>query len=151
MSSATDNIPRYSIGSVARTLNVSVQILRFYEAEGLILTEKSAGHQRLYSDADIDRIKCIQKAITELKISIGGLKKIYALIPCWDVMHCPAEHRATCPAFFGHSGGCWSYEHHSSACAGKNCRRCDVYTLSNNCEQIKELIVRSSNGSEEPI
>ncbi|MFA6457652.1 MAG: MerR family transcriptional regulator [Bacteroidota bacterium] len=136
--------PLYSISTVANKLGVSVQTLRLYENEGLLLISKTKGHQRRYSKADIDRIECIRKAINEEKISIGGIRHIHGLIPCWDMIQCSAEERNRCPAFKNHSGGCWTYEHKHSACATKDCRLCEVYQFSSNCEQIKELIIRSS-------
>ena len=136
--------PVYSIGTVARMLNVSVQTLRMYETEGLLFPHKSIGKQRLYSDNDIERIRCIRKAINAEKISIGGMKRIHALIPCWDIIKCSEQDRAVCPAFRNHTGGCWTYKHELTICASKECRLCEVYKLSSNCGEIKEQIVRIS-------
>lgn len=136
--------PQYPIGTAAAKLGVSVQTLRLYENEGLLVIHKTAGNHRLYSDADIERIQCIRRAINEEKISIGGIKRIHGMIPCWDIVHCTDEERTHCPSFSQHVGGCWTYERTHSICAVNNCRLCDVYKLSSNCEEIKELIIRSS-------
>jgi len=144
MTSLQNDIPKYSIGTAAKMLNVSVQTLRLYEAEGLLLIHKTEGRQRLYSESDIDRIRCIRKAINEDKISIGGIKQIQGLIPCWDITHCSDAERSECPVFRNRSGGCWNQDHQHSVCASKECRLCEVYKLSSDCEQIKSLIFRSS-------
>lgn len=144
MNNKQNEQPQYSIGTAAAKLGVSVQTLRLYENEGLLVIHKTAGNQRLYSDADIERIQCIRRAINEEKISIGGIKRIHGMIPCWDIVHCTTEERAQCPSFSQHVGGCWTYEHTHSVCAVNDCRLCDVYKLSSNCEEIKELIIRSS-------
>lgn len=136
--------PRYSIGAAATMVGVSVQTLRLYESEGLLVIHKSDGNQRRYSDADIDRIQCLRKAINEEKISIGGMKRIHGMIPCWEIVKCTEEERSTCPSFKEHVGGCWTYEHTRSVCAEKECRLCEVYLQSGNCGTIKELIIRSS-------
>jgi MerR family transcriptional regulator/heat shock protein HspR len=136
--------PIYSIGTAAKMLSVSVQTLRLYEQEGLIISFKTAGKQRLYSSEDIDRLKCIRKMINHDKISIGGMKQIHGMIPCWEIIKCSVEERTNCAAFKKHTGGCWTYEHTHSTCATKECRLCPVYKLSSNCEQIKQLIVQSS-------
>lgn len=133
--------PLFSIGTVARMLNVSVQTLRMYEHEGLLLPFKTEGNQRRYSYADIERIECIRKAINEQKISIEGIKRIYAMMPCWKVMTCSEQERAICPAYRGHYGGCWTYQHTQTVCATMECRLCEVYKRTSNCEQIKEAIV----------
>ena len=132
--------PIYSIGTAARMLSVSVQTLRMYENEGLIIVSKSDGNQRIYSESDIERLRCIRKAINEDKISIGGMKRIHGMIPCWDMIKCSTEERNSCPAFKNHLGGCWTYQHEHSACAERDCRLCEIYKLSSNCGQIKELI-----------
>lgn len=140
MTTQTSDTPLYSIGTAARMLNVSVQTLRLYESEGLLAPSKSKGGHRLYSDADIERIDCIRKAINEEKISIGGMKRIHAMIPCWDIVKCSEHDRSVCPAFHGHSGGCWTYRHELTVCATMECRLCDVYKLASDCGQIKEAI-----------
>jgi len=126
-------------------LSISVQTLRMYESEGLIFPFKSSGKQRRYSDTDIDRIRCIRKAINEEKISIGGMKRIHAMIPCWDMIKCSEQDRHVCPAYRNHSGGCWTYKHELTVCASKECRLCEVYKTSSDCGKIKEVIVRMSD------
>src|SRR3990172_6955349 len=142
MNTQDPDTPLYSIGSAARMLNVSVQTLRMFENEGLIIPFRTTGGHRSYSDADIERLECIRKAINEEKISINGMKRIHAMIPCWDIIKCPQEERTQCPAFKNHSAGCWTYQHEHSVCAAKECRLCEVYKLSSNCGHIKEQIVR---------
>ncbi|MBI2427658.1 MAG: MerR family transcriptional regulator [Ignavibacteriales bacterium] len=142
MTTHDSDIPLYSIGTAARMLDVSVQTLRMYESEGLIAPFKTSGRQRLYSKADIERFECIRKAINEEKISIGGMKRIHAMIPCWDIVKCSEQDRSVCPAYKGHSGGCWTYKHTLTVCAAKECRLCDVYKRASNCGEIKEAITR---------
>lgn len=144
MTTIKNDTPVYSIGKTAKMLNVSVQTLRLYEREGLIIPFKTPGRQRMYSIEDVDRLRCIRKAINEDKVSIGGLKRIFGMIPCYDIVKCSQEERNTCPVFKSHLGGCWTYDHTHSVCATKDCRTCDVYKLSSDCGQIKELIFRSS-------
>ena len=145
MSIHNPDSPIYTIGTVARMLSISVQTLRMYESEGLIFPFKSSGKQRRYSDTDIDRIRCIRKAINEEKISIGGMKRIHAMIPCWDMIKCSEQDRHVCPAYRNHSGGCWTYKHELTVCASKECRLCEVYKTSSDCGKIKEVIVRMSD------
>ncbi len=137
--------PIYPIGTAARMLGVSVQTLRLYESEGLIIISKSEGNQRIYSDSDIERLRCIRKAINEEKISIGGMKRIHGMIPCWDIIKCSSDEQNICPAYKNHLGGCWTYKHEHSVCAELDCRVCEVYKLSSNCERIKEQITKISN------
>ena len=135
-----DKTPLYTIGSVARFLGVSVHTLRMYERRGLILTQKSTGNQRLYSQSDIERLKCIRMSISEHKISIEGIRRIQSMIPCWENVQCPMEQRVECPAFVGCDAGCWTYKHETNVCAGRDCLHCKVYLLAGDCEKIKTLV-----------
>ena len=132
--------PMYSIGTVARMLGISVFTLRMYEREGLMISHKAPSTHRLYSQSDIERLKCIRSAIKEEKISIAGIRKIYSMIPCWDIANCSRSNRKKCPAYAGHARPCWTYDHKHNACKKIDCRSCEVYKLSSDCDKIKASI-----------
>lgn len=134
------NEPVYSISAAAKLLNISVHTLRMYEREGLIIPFKKESNQRRYSDADIERLKCIRGAINESKISINGIKTIYSLIPCWELIKCSEQDRSICSAYNQHSEPCWKEKHKGTVCQNKNCRECTVYVKYSQCGEIKELI-----------
>jgi len=136
--------PVYSIGTVARMLGVSVFTLRLYEREGLVISHKSNTKQRRYSQNDVERIKCIRRAITELKFGIAGVKGVYALIPCWSIVNCSEQDRANCEAYKGHSKPCWAHKHDSNTCSSRVCRECPVYQKLTDCSKIKESILAAS-------
>ena len=148
MRTETIESPVYSIGEVAKLLNVSVQILRLYEERGLLVVQKSSGHQRIYTEDDIARIRCIRMAINEQKISMEGIRRIHSLIPCWELVNCLPEKRNDCPAYGSHIAGCWTYEQKNTDCASRDCRACKVYQLSSDCGNIKKMIQRSLSISE---
>ncbi len=133
-------LPVFTVGTVARMLKVSVQTLRLYEHRGLVLTVKSSGNQRLYSVADVERLKCIRHAISVEKVSIEGIRKIHAMIPCWIHVNCPMDQRVKCPSYERSDAGCWTYKHQSNVCADRDCQSCEIYLMSSNCSQIKQLI-----------
>ena len=122
-------------------LDVSVETIRLYERRGLILAEKSKGNQRLYSDADIERLRCIRMAINDHKISIEGIRRLHSMIPCWTHVQCPESDREKCPAYMVAEAGCWTYAHQGNACHGRTCRTCPVYLQSADCGKIKALIL----------
>ena len=136
--------PVYSIGTVARLLGVSVFTLRLYEREGLILAEKSESNQRRYSFNDIERLKCIRRAITEQKFGIAGIKTIFSMIPCWNIVHCSEDDRKNCQAYLGHTGPCWSLKHLNNTCETRTCRDCAVYRDFADCVKVKQSIVNIS-------
>jgi MerR family transcriptional regulator/heat shock protein HspR len=135
------DVPYYSIGTLARMLEISVHTLRMYEREKLIVPFKKKSGHRLYSDSDVERIRCIRYAINEEKLSIAGIRKIYSLIPCWHIIGCPESNRNRCSAFKGYLQPCWSYNHKKNICAKLDCRKCYVYNISSDCEKIKSSII----------
>jgi MerR family transcriptional regulator, heat shock protein HspR len=132
--------PIYPIRTAAKLLNISVHTLRMYEKEDLILPFKKSTSHRLYSKNDIDRVNCIRSAINESKISINGIKTIYSMMPCWEVLNCSKEDRSKCSAFLRHTGPCWAVKGDDTICAEKNCRNCSVYQDYGECGSIKNFI-----------
>ena len=132
--------PVYPIRTAAKLLNISVHTLRMYEKENLIIPYKKSTSHRLYSQFDIDRIRCIRQAINELKISINGIKSIYSLMPCWEVKKCSTEERSRCNAYLTHHGPCWATKSSDTICASQDCRECDVYKNYGECGSIKNFI-----------
>jgi len=134
------NEPIYSISTAAKLLGVSIPTLRAYEKEGLIIPHKTNGNQRSYSQDDLERVECIRAAINEKKISINGIKAIYSLIPCWEVVKCSEEDRTICGAYNSDEKPCWTFAHPNTICEERDCRECDVYHKYSNCGTIKDLL-----------
>ena len=130
----------YSIGEASDLIGVSVQMLRIYEREGLILPLRKTSKHRLYSEEDIERLRCIRSTIKEEKVSIAGLRSMLALIPCWGIRNCPEESRRDCPAFFEHTTPCWTVAGKPWECASAECRGCTVYVNNAGCGNIKQTI-----------
>jgi MerR family transcriptional regulator/heat shock protein HspR len=133
--------PKYKISEAAKILGISVHTLRMYEREGLIIPYKKSTNQRLYSDEDIERLRCIRNAINEEKISIEGIKRIFSLVPCWAIVNCSLQNIDFCKALKASNKPCWTFKHENNFCADKDCRDCEVYKIFNNCESIKTKII----------
>ena len=140
--------PIYPIRTAAKILNISVHTLRMYEKENLIIPFQKSSSHRLYSQSDIERITCIRSAINESKISINGIKTIYSMMPCWEVMKCGKDDRSKCSAFLRHSGPCWAVKGEDTVCASKDCRICAVYKDYGECGSIKDFIKNKLIGLE---
>jgi MerR family transcriptional regulator, heat shock protein HspR len=66
--------------SVAADLaGVHPQTLRIYERRQLVSPSRSAGNTRLYSDADIARLRLIQQLTQEEGINLAGVERIIEL------------------------------------------------------------------------
>ena len=74
-----DDRPRYMISIAAELVGMHPQTLRIYESKGLIRPKRTAGNTRLYSDADLDRLRLIQQLTTELGLNLAGVEHVLRL------------------------------------------------------------------------
>ncbi len=68
--------PCYVISVAARLVGMHAQSLRHYERIGLVRPSRSGGRQRLYSPADVARLRHIQRLIQELGVNLAGAEVI---------------------------------------------------------------------------
>ena len=74
-----DDRPRYMISVAADLVGMHPQTLRIYEAKGLVRPKRTPGNTRLYSDADLDRLRLIQRLTTELGLNLAGVEHVLRL------------------------------------------------------------------------
>ena len=74
-----DEIPRYMISVAAELVGMHPQTLRIYESKGLVRPRRTPGGTRLYSEADIARLRIIQQLTTELGLNLAGVEAVLAL------------------------------------------------------------------------
>ncbi len=78
--------PVYLISVVANMLGIHPQTLRQYEREGLVEPSRTQGRMRLYSQADIDRMKLILRLTRNMGINLAGVDVILRLRDTMDKM-----------------------------------------------------------------
>lgn len=66
----------YVISVAARLVGMHQQTLRYYERAGLIQPTRTRGNIRMYSNADIQKIRTAQKLIDELGVNLAGVEII---------------------------------------------------------------------------
>ncbi len=71
--------PLYMISVAAELAGMHPQTLRIYERKHLVQPQRSAGNTRLYSDADIERLKLIQSLTQEEGVNLAGVMRIMEL------------------------------------------------------------------------
>ena len=74
-----DDRPRYMISVAADLVGMHPQTLRIYESKGLIRPKRTAGNTRLYSEADVDRLRLIQQLTNELGLNLAGVEQVLEL------------------------------------------------------------------------
>lgn len=133
----TDEEPLITIGVAAQKLGIAVPTMRMYEKAGLIIPHRNSSGRRMYSITDIERISCIRKLIKEESLNLAGIRRLMALIPCWQLKPCSEEKKSQCPAFRSHKKICWMFPQTLCNNDNENCRTCPVYL--NSCENIENL------------
>jgi MerR family transcriptional regulator, heat shock protein HspR len=68
----------YMIGIAAELSGMHPQTLRLYERRGLIQPSRSAGRTRLYSDADVARLRRIQE-LSLVGLNLAGIERVLEL------------------------------------------------------------------------
>ena len=74
-----DDRARYMISVAADIVGMHPQTLRIYEAKGLVQPRRTPGNTRLYSEADLERLRAIQHLTTELGLNLAGVERVLTL------------------------------------------------------------------------
>jgi len=137
----TDWEPVIAIGVAATMVGLSVSALRKYEQEGLLMYHRTPTGRRLLCRADIKRIKMIQHLINEDGLNIEGIRRILALLPCWDLRLCSATDKERCKAVHDGQRPCWMVRETECARQGYDCRECEVYRYGAYCAVTMKMLV----------
>jgi MerR family transcriptional regulator/heat shock protein HspR len=133
--------PVISIGVLAQKVGLSVSTVRKYENEGLVIAHRAESGHRLFSFEDFNRVRNIQHLIQDLGLNIEGIRRLQALLPCWDLHPCDAATRNDCPGYQDATRPCWMIRGLDCARQANECRRCAVYRFGSLCtEDIKRLL-----------
>jgi MerR family transcriptional regulator, heat shock protein HspR len=86
-----DERPRYMISVAAELVGMHPQTLRMYEQKGLVRPKRTAGNTRLYSEADLERLRLIQRLTGELGLNLAGVEAVLGLEEQLQRMHARME------------------------------------------------------------
>ena len=71
--------PIYMISVAAELVGMHPQTLRLYENKGLVRPKRTPGGTRLYSEADVERLRIIQRLTTEVGLNLAGVELVLRL------------------------------------------------------------------------
>jgi MerR family transcriptional regulator/heat shock protein HspR len=160
------------IGAVAKMFGVSVDLLRLYEREGLLIPLKSPKGTRYFTVHDFLWIGTILRLVREARLNFAGIRRLLALIPCWETRQCGHVRRCGCAVAADPSRPCWNHRPLSPVrqnCAaelpasngsksvsseilaavpsGQDCYFCPVYRSAASFENVRMLLAANN---EEP-
>ncbi len=165
------------IGAVAKHFAVSVDLLRLYEREGLLIPLKSPRGTRYYTQHDFLWIGTILRLVREARLNFAGIRRLLALLPCWEIRQCGFNRRIGCAVIADASKPCWA--NRANCCLaqatcpeplrsyvatsekpviGRSARRqgmedcyfCAVYRSAPSCENLKALLAASPELTNSP-
>lgn len=67
------------ISVAARMLSMHPQTLRKYERLGLVMPARTIGSMRLYSDAEIERLRLIKVLVEDAGVNLAGVQRLLAV------------------------------------------------------------------------
>ncbi len=74
-----DDEPCYVISVAARMVGLHAQSLRHYERIGIVQPSRSRGRIRLYSQADVERLRYVQRLMNDLGVNLAGAEVVIRL------------------------------------------------------------------------
>ena len=80
MRSANEQIsqhePVFQISIVSRMIGLHQQTIRTYERVGLVKPYRTGGNTRLYSQADVERLRTVRRLVNALGVNLAGVDVI---------------------------------------------------------------------------
>jgi MerR family transcriptional regulator/heat shock protein HspR len=87
----TSDRPIYMISVAAELVGMHPQTLRMYETKGLVRPQRTPGGTRLYSEADVERLRIVQRLTTELGLNLAGVELVLRLEDVLRTAHLQVE------------------------------------------------------------
>jgi len=89
--------PVYSLKVASGLVGLSPRTIRLYEESELLAPARTGGNQqRLYSEQDLQWLRCIRDMLHEEGLTVTAIRKLLDLIPCWEIRNCESEVAETC-------------------------------------------------------
>ncbi len=125
---------KIKIGAVAKHFKISVDLLRLYEREGLVVPIKSPKGTRYFTEQDYEWIGMVLRLVREARLNFAAIRHLLSLTRCWEMRGCEFKKRERCPATKDRTSPCWtnraSYAdpEDKSLCSNMpDCYECNVY------------------------
>jgi MerR family transcriptional regulator, heat shock protein HspR len=68
--------PVFQISIVSRMIGLHQQTIRSYERIGLVKPHRTQGNTRLYSQADVERLRTVTRLVGDLGVNLAGVDVI---------------------------------------------------------------------------
>lgn len=79
--------PVFQISIVARMIGLHQQTIRSYERVGLVKPHRTQGNTRLYSQADVERLRTVTRLVNDLGVNLAGVDVILRMTRQIEQLH----------------------------------------------------------------
>jgi hypothetical protein len=135
------------IGVVARHFHVSVDLLRLYERQGVLISIKSSRGTRHFTEHDYPWIDMLLRLVREARVNLTAIAHLLVQIPCWNIRHCGVEGRENCPIISDATKPCWVNRSKCPVVCSQDCYVCDVYRSAPQLESLTALLLAEHTAS----
>ncbi|MGA2002337.1 MAG: helix-turn-helix domain-containing protein [Terriglobales bacterium] len=125
----------------ARRFDVSVNQLKEYAREGLLISLKSRRGIPYYTDRDSRWASALKRLQEEAHLSCDGIRQLLvSRCTCWKFRHCEFHGKAECPVTTDPSKPCWVNRAKWSVLVSHPCYSCIVYRSAPECEALRAAL-----------
>jgi MerR family transcriptional regulator/heat shock protein HspR len=82
----------FTIGSIAKMLDIHPQTLRLYEREGFVKPSRTKGNTRRYSRQDVTRLRLILHLTRDLGVNLAGVEIILTMQQKLETLQQEVDH-----------------------------------------------------------
>jgi len=79
--------PVFQISIVSRMIGLHQQTIRSYERVGLVKPHRTGGNTRLYSHADVERLRTVTRLVNDLGVNLAGVDVILRMTRQIEELH----------------------------------------------------------------
>ena len=79
--------PVFQISIVSRMIGLHQQTIRSYERIGLVKPHRTEGNTRLYSHADVERLRTVTRLVNDLGVNLAGVDVIIRMTRQIEQLH----------------------------------------------------------------
>lgn len=134
-----EEMPLYTIGTVAELLGEHPETLRVWERNGIIAPQRE-GNRRKYSNLDLKRLKFIKYLIDERGLNLAGVKQLTSMYSCWYKRNCKGGAGKNSAMPVNESKPCWKQEGTFCLLAqdkAELCQGCQMWKMCQGCTGCK--------------
>ena len=130
----------HAIQSAFRVTGVTVNDIRKYENEGLLIPYIAPSGRRWYSENDLQKIRNIRDLLRKGK-TFNDILRMAALIPCWSFPNCGkrTDMGLVCKGKQDFLQPCWILVK-TDKLPSQECRLCEVYERIEDFSDIASLL-----------